>query len=88
MSFASLLALIGLTNEFSSTAVDRMALNLLPLQIVVASYLPDTGIFQISKFPWKIFIILCAFCVLSGWLIYAVHSFCWIPYKNILIPFK
>ncbi len=88
MAFTSFLALIGLTIEFSSTAVDRLALNLLPVQIVVASYLPDTGILKIGKLPWKIFIISIAFAVMSIWLIYAVHSFCWIPYKNILIPFN
>tara|TARA_Y100000589_G_scaffold105472_1_gene99932 strand:- start:3204 stop:4268 length:1065 start_codon:yes stop_codon:yes gene_type:complete len=86
MAFTSFLALIVLGTNFSSTAVDRLALNLLPLQIVVASYMPDTGIFQIGKFPWKIFIILLSFSVLVVWLNYAVHSFCWIPYKNIIIP--
>ena len=88
MAFTSFLALIGLTIEFSSTAVDRLALNLLPLQIVVASYMPDSGILKIDKLPWKIFIILIAFAVMTIWLIYAVHSFCWIPYKNILNPFN
>ena len=87
MAFTSFVALIGLTNEFSSTAVDRLALNLLPIQLVVASYMPDTGILKIDKFTWKIFIILMAFPVMSVWLIYAIHSYCWIPYKNLLIPF-
>tara|TARA_B100000212_G_C27229540_1_gene470984 strand:- start:58 stop:738 length:681 start_codon:yes stop_codon:yes gene_type:complete len=88
MAFTSFLALFALVANFSSTAVDRLALNLLPIQIVIASYVPNTGIFKISKFPWKIFIILIAFSVISVWLIYAVHSFCWIPYKNILVPFN
>lgn len=87
MALFSFVALIYLSTSFSSTAVDRFALNLLPIQLVVASYLPDTGILKMDKNIWKIFMILTTFPVMSVWLIYAVHSYCWIPYKNVLIPF-
>ena len=85
MAIISFVALILLLTSFSSTAVDRIALNLLPIQLVVASYLPDTGILKINKSIWKIFMILSILPIMSVWLIYAVHSYCWIPYKNILI---
>ena len=88
MAISSFLALFALIADFPSTAVDRLALNLLPLQIVVASYLPDSGVFKLRKFTWKILIIFIAFAVISVWLIYAVHSICWIPYQNLIIPFK
>ncbi|MBO8221409.1 EpsG family protein [Prochlorococcus marinus] len=81
MSFA---ALIALPIVPSSTAVDRVALNFLPIQLLVASHLPDTGIFKFNKFAWKVLIVVSVFIVLSIWLLFAKHSFCWIPYKNII----
>ena len=87
MALISIVALIALLASLPSTAIDRTALNLLPIQLVVASYLPDTGILNIDKNIWKIFMILTTFPILSVWLIYAIHSYCWIPYRNVLIPF-
>ena len=81
MSIASLFALLLVS---SSTAVDRTALNFLPLQIFVASHLPDTGILKFGKFVWKFLIVLLVFFVLSIWLLFATHSNCWIPYRNII----
>jgi hypothetical protein len=83
MSIASLFSLQLIS---SSTAIDRVALNFLPLQIFVASHLPDTGILKFGKFAWKFLIVLFAFFVLSIWLLFAAHSNCWIPYRNIIFP--
>lgn len=66
----------------SSTAVDRMALYLLPLQIVVLSraYLmfnkPQTGI---------IAVIFYSFLVQFVWLNYAQHSKLWVPYRSYML---
>jgi len=66
----------------SSTAVDRMALYLLPLQIVVLSraYLlfnnPRTGIAAT---------ILYSFLVQFVWLNFAQHSKLWVPYRSFML---
>ena len=83
-SLSSILALFALPFVSSSTAVDRFALNFLPIQVLVASHLPNMGILKFDKFTWKVLIVLAVFFVLSIWLIYATHSFCWIPYRNII----
>mgnify|MGYP001201434438 CR=1 FL=1 len=85
ISLMSILSLIALRFIPSSTAVDRLALNFLPIQILVASHLPDTGILKFGKFAWKFLIVLSVFFVLSIWLLFATHSNCWIPYRNIII---
>ena len=66
----------------SSTAVDRMALYLLPLQIVVLSRVhllfgkPRTGITAV---------ILYSFLVQFVWLNFAQHSKLWVPYRSFMI---
>jgi len=71
-----------------STAVDRVALYMLPIQLVIFSYLPD--IFQRKKAISRIIIFLIIFyytCVMFVWLNFAIHSAGWLPYKNLLIDF-
>ena len=66
----------------SSTAVDRMALYLLPLQIVVLSRVhllfrkPGTGVMAI---------IFYSFLVQFVWLNFAQHAKLWIPYRSFMI---
>tara|TARA_A100001035_G_C27768798_1_gene495155 strand:+ start:657 stop:1718 length:1062 start_codon:yes stop_codon:yes gene_type:complete len=84
MTLLSIISLVALRFSPSSTAIDRLALNILPIQIFVASYIPDLGIFNLDKFTWKFLIILSVFIILSVWLIFATHAFCWIPYRNII----
>ena len=75
-----LLPLVG----FSSTAVDRVALYLIPLQLVVFSRLPM--LFSVSKgrsLVIKTIIIFYAL-VLFVWLNYAGHAYTWLPYQNII----
>lgn len=82
ISLASL-ASIGLVG-FASTAVDRIALYFLPLQIVVFSRLP---LLAKRKIPPKItiyLILLFYFLVLFVWLNFGNFSKWWIPYRNIL----
>ena len=76
LSLFSIICLISLRFVPSSTAVDRLALNLLPIQIFVASYLPDVGLFKLDKFSLKFLIVLSTFFVLSIWLIFATHAYC------------
>lgn len=68
----------------ASTAIDRIALYLLPLQLVVFSYIPE--IFG-NKGELKqliiLLIVLYYSAVLFVWLNFATHSYFWLPYKNI-----
>ena len=70
----------------SSAAIDRLALYLLPLQLVVFSYLPDafTNDKELKKLI-ILFIVSYYGLVLFVWLNFGVHSQEWLPYKNILI---
>jgi len=66
----------------SSTAVDRMALYLIPLQVVVLSRVhllfgkPRTGI---------VAVLLYSFLVQFVWLNFAQHSKLWVPYRSFMI---
>lgn len=85
-SWITLICLIGLLVTDSSAAIDRLALYLLPLQLVVFSYLPD--VFTNDKELKKLIILFVAIyygLVLFVWLNFGVHSQEWLPYKNILI---
>jgi hypothetical protein len=68
-----------------STAIDRILLYMLPIQLVVFSYLPD--IFKRKKAISRIIvflIILYYSFVLFVWLNFATFSSAWIPYSNLL----
>tara|TARA_X000001036_G_scaffold429112_1_gene459859 strand:+ start:1228 stop:2343 length:1116 start_codon:yes stop_codon:yes gene_type:complete len=72
-----------------STAIDRVALYMLPIQLVIFSYLPD--IFQQKNAISKIIVFLIIFyytCVLFVWLNFAIHSAGWLPYRNLLIDLQ
>jgi hypothetical protein len=75
------MAVVGL----ASTAVDRVSLYFIPIQLVVFSRLPYLAR-RIVAPQVTIYTILFAYAsVLFVWLNYATHSFCWVPYKNIII---
>lgn len=66
----------------SSTAVDRIALYILPLQIVVFSYLP--GAFSKKnrrRNGMKAAVLAYYGIVQFVWLNYAIHAFAWLPYR-------
>ena len=80
-------AAIGLFTVASSTAVDRLALYLIPLQLFVGSRIPDARIFGTSPTSWNQLLIALSFAVLMVWLLFAAHSQYWLPYRNLLLPF-
>lgn len=80
-------AAIGLVTVASSTAVDRLALYLIPLQLFVGSRLPDTRLFGISPSQWNQLLILFSLAVLLVWLLFAAHAQYWLPYRNLLLSF-
>jgi hypothetical protein len=87
VSLLAVAAAIGLFTVASSTAVDRLALYLIPLQIFVGSRIPDTRIFGIAPASWNQLLIVFSFAVLIVWLLFAGHSEYWLPYRNILLAF-
>ena len=89
-SMISLLAVgagIGLATVASSTAIDRLALYLIPLQLFVGSRLPDARLFGLLPASWTQLLVLATLAVLVVWLLYAANAFAWLPYRNLLMPF-
>ena len=82
-----LLVLLFIFPDFS-TAIDRIALYMLPIQLVIFSHLPD--IFKAKNAVSKILILMIIFyysAVLFVWLNFAIHAHGWLPYRNLLIDF-
>lgn len=76
-SWAALGLLVLLLALPSSTAVDRMALYIFPLQLAVLSRVP-------IAFPQegsRLAVVLYALAVLLVWLNFAAHSQYWVPYR-------
>jgi hypothetical protein len=66
----------------SSTAVDRVALYWIPLQLFVWSRLPEAmGRREGTRRQWVAVVIVYAFAVQFVWLFYADNSSAWIPYQ-------
>ena len=82
MAFAAILCVPLLS--LASTATDRIALYLTPLQIVVLSRLP-TLLQQKDLRNVAVLGTLAGYAlVLFVWLNYARHADCWVPYDNLL----
>lgn len=74
--------LIILFTTSASTAVDRVALYMLPLQLVVFAYLPDLmGSRGRPKETVVSVVLLYYGAVLFVWLNFAVHARFWVPYR-------
>uniref|UniRef100_UPI00405647B5 EpsG family protein n=1 Tax=Candidatus Electrothrix sp. TaxID=2170559 RepID=UPI00405647B5 len=82
MAWAAL-ACVVLVN-FASTAVDRTALYLTPLQVVVFSRLPFLAQKEYDPDTMTTWIVLGYGAVLLVWLNFATHARYWVPYRNIL----
>lgn len=81
-AFASLLMPVLLLVLPSSTAVDRLALYLIPLQVAV---LPRAKYLFRGQMLGKFLVLAYSGLVLFVWLNFAVHAQYWLPYK--LYPF-
>jgi hypothetical protein len=79
---ASLGALYAFYLVPSSTAVDRVALYLLPLQLVVFSYLPEVlGRARTPNRDWVLLVLGYYALVQYVWFNYAIKAFAWVPYR-------
>ena len=68
----------------NSTITYRLLLYSFPSSIFITSFLPDINLLKISEKNSYSYLIFLSFISLIIWLKYAYHSFCWLPYKNIL----
>jgi hypothetical protein len=85
MAFTSLACAVALVLlPANSTAVDRIALYVIPLQLVVGSRLPGTQLFGLS--PRQLLLAVLGFCVAVElvWLNFATHASGWLPYASVL----
>jgi hypothetical protein len=71
------LPLVGL----ASTAVDRIALYLIPLQLFVFSRIPRLARTVEVRTPLVLAVVAYYTAVLFVWLNYAAHAFAWVPYQ-------
>lgn len=70
--------------SMASTAVDRVALYLIPIQLFVFSRLPRLARTARERTPLVLGVVGFYAAVLFVWLNYAVHAFAWLPYQNVL----
>jgi hypothetical protein len=77
------LAMVGLyVASPSSTAVDRVGLYLLPLQLMVFAHLPEAlGSRDGTRGIWVLGVLGYYALVQFVWLNYATHAYAWIPYR-------
>ncbi len=87
ISWLAVVAAIALATVASSTAVDRLALYLIPLQLFVGARLPDSRLFGVNATQWTQLLIAFSLAVLLVWLLFATHAYVWLPYRNLLLPF-
>lgn len=82
MSLGAIFFVLLLYLSPSSTAVDRVALYWIPLQLFVLSRLPDAlGKSSGQKAAWVYAVVFYSTSVHFTWLFFAQTSFAWLPYK-------
>ncbi len=82
MAFAALAFVPLLFVSPSSTAVDRVALYWIPLQMFVWSRVPDAmGRTGVSTSGWVYAVVAYSAIVQFVWLFFATHSLYWLPYQ-------
>jgi hypothetical protein len=82
-SIASLGALLALAISRSSTAVDRSALYLIPLQVFTLSRLPSAfGTRERHNLFLALLVVVYSLLIQLVWLNFGQFSRCWIPYQN------
>lgn len=87
LSFFSIILFIAYFASPSSTAVDRIALYALPIQMMVFSYLPEVLGRDVAQRNHYVAIILLYYATVEFvWLNYATHAHAWLPYR--FYPFE
>ena len=81
MALAALITVGVLVVSPSSTAVDRVALYLIPLQLYVFARLPDLIGQGSKRRNWVLAVVVYYALVLFVWLNFASHAGSWLPYQ-------
>ncbi len=82
VSYMALGFIVFLAISPSTTAVDRVALYWIPLQLFVLSRLPDAmGIPGRRNIFWVYAVVAYSTLVLFVWLFFSDHAFAWLPYQ-------
>jgi len=68
----------------NSTAVDRIALYVIPLQLFVGSRVPGMKLVRCSPIQLTLLVIAVVVSIQVVWLNFAVHAEEWLPYENLL----
>lgn len=82
MALLALASVGWLLVSSSSTAVDRLALYLIPLQLFVFTRLPDLMGHGRGRRNWVLAVVAYYGAVLFVWLNFATHSQYWLPYRS------
>jgi hypothetical protein len=81
-SYISIVLFVAVISLPATTAIDRVALYMLPLQLVVFAYLPDVlGVWGGRNTAYTGVVLLYYGTVLYVWLNYAAHAYAWLPYR-------
>jgi hypothetical protein len=81
VSYIALALLVALYISPSSTAVDRVALYFIPIQMFVLSWLPDAISKNRNSQVWVLAVVAYSASVLFVWLFFATHAGAWLPYQ-------
>jgi hypothetical protein len=82
MALGALAFVLLLKISPSSTAVDRVALYWIPLQLFVWSRIPDAlASSNAGKLFWTTSVVFYSTAVLFVWLIFGDHAVYWLPYQ-------
>ena len=82
----SIIELLTLPFVFVNSVIAyRLLLYLFPTSILITAQIPNSNIIKFREDLVFISIILSSFFTLFIWLKFAYHSYCWVPYKNILL---
>jgi len=82
LSLGALGSVVVLMMSPSSTAVDRLALYWIPLQLFVLSRLPNAiGRPNSLNSIWVYGVVAYSAVVLFVWLFFAIHAGAWLPYQ-------
>jgi hypothetical protein len=86
IALISIALLVILLLTPASTAVDRIALYMLPVQLLVFSHLPDVaGKPGRPNQLWVCVVVVYYAAVQLVWLVFATHSAYWLPYRSFLL---
>lgn len=68
----------------NSTAIDRIALYVIPLQLAVGSRIPSIHLFGLTSAQLLLSVLSFCIAVQFVWLNFASHASSWLPYSNLL----